>query len=99
MAIRDCMPMEVFTMCLSIDNLDELRATLIKVFDHPKVKKNYVSAGGATPAPTAFSIARYQKEDRPSTAKSDDVGKLMFKFDSLEYSIRKMSVADPRHSE
>ena len=40
--------MEVFTMCLSIDNLNELRATLIKVFDHPKVKKNYVSASGVT---------------------------------------------------
>ena len=97
MAIRDCMPMEVFTMCLSIDNFNELRATLIKVFDHPKVKKNYVSVGGATPAPTAFFMARYQEEDRPSTATSDDVGKLMSKFDSLEYSIRKMSVADPRH--
>ena len=33
MAIRDYMPMEVFTMCLSIDNLDDLRAALIKVFD------------------------------------------------------------------
>ena len=77
MAIRDCMPMEIFTMCLSIDNLNELRATLIKVFDHPKVKKNYVSASEATPAPTAFSMARYQEEDRPSIATSDDVGKLM----------------------
>ena len=42
-------------------------------------------------------MARYQEEDRPSTATSDDVGKLMSKFDSLEYSIRKMSVADPTH--
>ena len=97
MAIRDCMPMEVFTMCLSIDNLDDLRAALIKVFDNPKVKKNYASASGATAAPTAFSMARYQEEDSPPSATSDDVGKLMSKFDSLEYSIRKMSVADPRH--
>ena len=42
-------------------------------------------------------MARYQEEDRPSTATSNDVGKLMSKFDSLEYSIRKMSVADPRY--
>ena len=97
MAIRDCMPMEVFTMCLSIDNLDDLRAVLIKVFDNPKVKKNYTSASGATTAPTAFSMARYQEEYSPPSAKSNDVGKLMSKFDSLEYSIRKMSVADPRH--
>ena len=97
MAIRDSRPMEVFTMCHSIDNLNELRANLIKVFDHPKVKKNYVSASGVTPAPTAFSMTRYQEEDGPSTAMSDDVGKLMSKFDSLEYSIRKMSVANPRH--
>ena len=97
MDIRDCMPMEVFTMCLSIDNLDDLRAALIKVFDNPKVKRNYASASGATAAPMAFSMARYQEGQRPSTATSDDVGKLMSKFDSLEYSIRKMSVADPRH--
>ena len=42
-------------------------------------------------------MARYQEKDRPSTATSDDVGKLMSKFESLEYSIRKMAVANPRH--
>ena len=84
-------------MCLSIDNLDDLRAVLIKVFDNPKVKKNYASASGATAASTAFSMVRYQEEDRPSIATSDDVGKLMSKLDSLEYSIRKISIADPRH--
>ena len=36
------------------------------------------------------------KTDYPS-ATSDDVGKLMAKFDSLEYSIGKMSVVNPRH--
>ena len=46
MTIRDCIPMEVFTMCLSIDNLDDFRAALIKVFDNSKVKKNYASASG-----------------------------------------------------
>ena len=30
MDIRDCMPMEVFTMCLSIDNLDDLKSSFNK---------------------------------------------------------------------
>ena len=97
MAIRHCMPIEVFTICLRIDHLDDLRTALIKVFGNPKVKSNYASASGATAVPTAFFMARCQEEDRPSTVTSDDVGEFMSKFDSLEYSIRKMSVADPRH--
>ena len=34
--------------------------------------------------------------DHPQTVASDDTGKLISKFDSLENSIRKMSLADPR---
>ena len=95
MAIKNCMPMEVFTMCLNTENLNDLRKTLIKVFDNPKVKRNYAATTGATATPSAFSMARYGLDD-PQAAASDDMGKLMSKFDSLEYSIRKMSIADPR---
>ena len=65
------------------------------MFDNPKVKRNYVATAGATATLSAFSMARYGS-DNPQAAASDDMGKLMSKFDSLEYSIRKMSIADPR---
>ena len=65
------------------------------MFDNPKVKRNYAATAGATATPSAFSMERYGSDD-PQTAASDNMGKLMSKFDSLEYSIRKMSVADPR---
>ena len=65
------------------------------MFDNPKVKRNYAATTGATATPSAFSMARYGSDD-PQAAAPDDMGKLMSKFDSLEYSIRKMSIADPR---
>ena len=92
MAIKNCMPMEVFTMCLNLNTIEDLKKALIKVFDNPKVKKNYASGSGAA-APSAFSMARYQ-EDKPTEVSPDDVGKLISKIDSLEYSFRKMSVDD-----
>ena len=95
MAIKNCMPMEVFTMYLNTDNLNDLQKTLIKVFDKPKVKRNYAATAGATATPSAFSMARYAS-DNPQAVTSDDMGKLMSKFDSLEYSLRKMSVTDQR---
>ena len=82
-------------MCLNTDNQNDLQKTLIKVFDNPKVKRNYAATAGATATPSAFSMARYGSDD-PQAAASDDTDKLMSKFDSLEYSIRKMSVTDPR---
>ena len=95
MAIKNCMPMEVFTMCLNTDNMNDLQKTLIKVFDNPKVKRNYAATAGAIAIPSAFSMARYGS-DNPQTAASDNMGMLMSKFDSSENSIRKMSVTDPR---
>ena len=74
------------------DNLNDLQKTLIKVFDNPKVKRNYVATAGAMATPSVFSMAKYGSDD-PQAVASDDIGKLMSKF---EYSIRKMSVADPR---
>ena len=65
------------------------------MFDNPKVKRNYAATAGAKATPLAFSMARYGS-DNPQSAASDNMGKLMSKFDSLEYSIRKMSVTDPR---
>ena len=65
------------------------------MFDNPKVKRYYAATAGATATSSAFSMARYGS-DNPQTAASDSIDKLMSKFDSLEYSIRKMSVTDPR---
>ena len=64
-----------------MESFEDTLPDLYKVFDNPKVKGNYAATAGATATPSAFSMARYGSDD-PQTATSNNMGKLMSKFDS-----------------
>ena len=94
-AIKGALPTDIFNICLNIDNMDNLRNTLVKIFDNPRVRKNYANAADATTTPSAFSVGQYI-EDYAPPHRSSEMGKLMSKVSHIQDSLSKMSVTDYR---
>ena len=68
MAIKQCMPLEVHSCCLNMNDLGELKTFVITVFDNPRLKKQYSSKEKDSAKTSANPFA--QMEDGPSASYS-----------------------------
>ena len=94
MAIKSNMPRDVYSLCMQYDKLDELKKFLIELFENPRMKSAVPSITPAAEA-SAFSMGGYVNNDVVS-ATSDDIGKLKNEIPTLQYKVRRMTMADPR---
>ena len=101
MAIKNHLPLELYHNCLTIDNLKDLTAFLVKVYDNPKMKEKLgiidktASASGVTTH--AFSMG--QSLDTHVMDSSGEIGKLKAEIGKLKYRMRKNTTAPKNRTE
>ena len=94
MAIKSNMPRDVYGLWMQYGKLDELKKFLIELFENLSMKSTvpFIAPAAET---SAFSMGEYVNNDVVS-ATSDDIGKLKNEISTLQYKVRRMTMANPR---
>ena len=83
MAIRGTLPTDIHNTNLNIEGLNDHKAYLIKVFEHPRVMKAYGQSTSQEATVVAFSMGKFV-EDYTTKVNLNDMSKLISKIDSLQ---------------
>ena len=93
MAIKGMLPIKVYNTYLNINVLNDLKDFLIKVFDNPRIKNRYAAGKDGEPSGSAFSMANNM--ETPSLGATAEMGKLISKTDSIEFSLHSLNNKGP----
>ena len=93
MAVKGALPIEIQNLTITIDDIDQLRTFLIKVFDNPRMRATY---GGTKESPGTSSGA-FAAATAVAEPYDPGMTSLWNKLNSIESKFNKFSVSDTRH--
>ena len=97
MAVRVTLPIDIPNTALNIEELNDLKEYLIKVFENPRVMMAYGQSTSQEATLGAFSIRKFV-EDYITQVNSNNISKLISKRDSMQTSFQTIQNRDSHKS-